>query len=55
MHGLHLSTVENADKILVLENGELCQQGTHHELLKDINNIYYRFVKIRKEVEGWQL
>ena len=30
-----LSTVENADKICVLENGEITQTGTHNELIKE--------------------
>ena len=30
-----LSTVENADKICVLENGEITQAGTHNELIKE--------------------
>ena len=30
-----LSTVEKADKIFVLENGEITQSGTHEELLKE--------------------
>ncbi len=29
-----LSTVENADRIIVLEGGEILEQGTHSELLK---------------------
>ena len=30
-----LSTVEKADKICVLENGEITQSGTHNELIKE--------------------
>ena len=29
-----ISTIKNADKILVLDNGSVIEQGTHHELLK---------------------
>ncbi|XP_071945234.1 ABC-type oligopeptide transporter ABCB9-like [Antedon mediterranea] len=29
-----LSTVENADKIIVMENGKVAEQGTHNQLLK---------------------
>jgi len=27
-----LSTIWNADKIVVLEKGEICEEGTHEEL-----------------------
>jgi ABC-type multidrug transport system fused ATPase/permease subunit len=30
-----LSTILAADKILVLDQGKLIQQGNHHQLLKD--------------------
>ncbi|MBK7105322.1 MAG: ABC transporter ATP-binding protein [Ignavibacteriae bacterium] len=39
-----ISTVKNADKIIVLQNGEIVEQGTHDELVKldgiyaDLNN-----------------
>ncbi len=29
-----LSTIQKMDRIIVLENGQIAQQGTHHELLK---------------------
>lgn len=35
-----LSTVKNADKIVVLENGKVVEQGNHEELLKS-NGRYY--------------
>ena len=28
-----ISTIQNADRILVLEDGALAEQGSHHELL----------------------
>ena len=34
-----LSTIEHADKIIVLDHGELIEQGTHHELMK-MKNLY---------------
>jgi ATP-binding cassette subfamily B protein len=35
-----LSTVQNADKIIILERGEIREQGTHEELLKN-KKLYY--------------
>jgi len=35
-----LSTVQNADKIIILENGEIKEQGTHSELLKNKSSYY---------------
>jgi ATP-binding cassette subfamily B protein len=34
-----LSTVIDADKIIVLENGKIAEQGTHKELLQK-NGLY---------------
>ena len=38
-----LSTLRNADRLLVLENGELAESGTHAELLEK-QGIYYKLV-----------
>lgn len=34
-----ISTIKNADKILIMDNGEIIEQGTHNELLS-LNGIY---------------
>jgi ABC-type multidrug transport system ATPase subunit len=39
-----LSTILNADKIIVLQNGVIKEQGTHKELL-EINNIYAELIR----------
>jgi len=45
-----LSTVVNADQILVLEQGRLVQQGTHQELIKDAEGAYYQLIKNQLEL-----
>lgn len=40
-----LSTVKRADKILVLQDGEVVQVGTHQELYQNENGIYHKLVE----------
>lgn len=44
-----LSTVKNADKIIVLEKGRVVEQGTHKELSK-LKGAYYTLVKNQLEL-----
>jgi len=44
-----LSTVKNADQIVVLEKGEIIEQGTHEELTKHRGS-YYELVKNQLEL-----
>lgn len=44
-----LSTVRNADRILVLENGEIVEQGNHETLTK-LKGKYYELVKNQLEL-----
>lgn len=37
-----LSSCKFCDKIIVLDKGHLIQIGSHEELIKDINNVYYK-------------
>jgi len=49
-----LNTIQNADQILVINNGQISQHGTHEELMKQ-PGIYQDFVNIRKNAAGWSL
>lgn len=49
-----LATIENADQILVLDDGHIVQKGTHRQLIRQ-EGIYQRFVKIRELAEGWSI
>ena len=49
-----LKTVRNADKILVIDNGEIVQNGTHDELMKQ-DNIYKKFINARELAVGWKI
>ncbi|TPO08203.1 ABC transporter ATP-binding protein [Mesorhizobium sp. B1-1-5] len=42
-----LSTVVNADRIIVLEEGRLVEEGTHATLMADPHSIYARFHRIQ--------
>lgn len=43
-----LSTVRNADEIIVLNKGEIAERGTHEELLQIENGIYNRLVRMQE-------
>lgn len=45
-----LSTVKNADNIIVLKNGEVIEQGTHRELV-DTKGSYFNLVKNQLELD----
>lgn len=49
-----LSTVRNADTIVVLSEGKIMQQGTHEALIKQ-KGIYSEFIEVRKKAIGWNL
>ena len=49
-----LATIENADQILVIDNGTVAQRGTHKQLLGQ-EGTYREFIRIREEAEGWQI
>lgn len=49
-----LKTVRNADRILVLDQGRIVQQGRHEELIQQ-EGIYKRFVESRELAASWKL
>ncbi|MBP3602888.1 MAG: ABC transporter ATP-binding protein [Lachnospiraceae bacterium] len=49
-----LKTVRNADQILVVDKGQIVQQGNHKELMKH-DGIYKRFVNAREIAGSWKL
>ena len=47
-----LRTVENADKIIVLNKGMIAETGTHAELMQK-NGIYREMYRLQRESEQW--
>ena len=45
-----LSTLKNSDRILVLDEGRIAEQGTHEELMLINNGIYRKLVRIQTEL-----
>ena len=42
-----MSTVKNADKIVVVNNGQVVELGTHNELMAQ-GGIYYKLYNVKK-------
>lgn len=49
-----LKTIQDADQILVFNQGRLVEQGTHEQLLKE-KKLYARLWDIQQQVQGWSL
>ena len=49
-----MRTIENADKIVVLDGGVVAESGTHDELMKKAG-LYARLVKLQTESAEWKL
>lgn len=47
-----LSTLQNADRLVVLEEGEIAERGTHEELLENPQGIYRNLVEIQDLLSG---
>ncbi|MEM6735163.1 MAG: ABC transporter ATP-binding protein [Bacteroidota bacterium] len=49
-----LQTIRSADKIIVLENGKIKEEGNHEQLIK-IDGLYASFWKTQQQTTGWKL
>lgn len=49
-----LATIEQADQILVVDDGQIIQRGIHKELVA-VPGKYKDFVDIRSQSEGWKI
>ena len=49
-----LATIEQADQILVVDDGRIVQKGTHDELIQQPGK-YLDFIRIREQAEGWSI
>ena len=47
-----LNTVQNADQILVVEDGRIAERGTHKELMAS-EGLYHSMVTKRSEIRGF--
>jgi ABC-type multidrug transport system fused ATPase/permease subunit len=45
-----LSTLKNADRIFVIDEGRIVEQGTHEELMAIEKGIYHKLVRIQTEL-----
>lgn len=48
-----LETIRKADRIIVLDKGEIVQEGTHNELINQ-DGIYNSFISIRERANTWK-
>lgn len=49
-----LKTIRDADRIIVLDNGSIREEGTHDELVRS-NGLYSRLWHIQESTSGWKL
>ena len=49
-----LKTVRHADQIVVVDQGQIVQKGTHEELMRQ-EGIYRRFVNSREQAVSWKI
>ena len=47
-----LSTLRRADRLVILDKGELIEEGTHHELARKEDGLYARLVRMQAEAQS---
>jgi ABC-type dipeptide/oligopeptide/nickel transport system ATPase component len=47
-----LATVRKADRIFVLQNGKILEEGSHLDLLEEENGLYSKLVRLQFEMSG---
>ena len=47
-----LTTIQNADRILVLSGGRIVEEGSHQELLKKQGNYYQLYMSVQGQQES---
>ena len=49
-----LSTIKNADQILVIDAGRIIQKGAHQKLVEE-EGLYHDFWRRRQKARGWKI
>ena len=49
-----LKTIKDADRIIVLDNGRIKEEGTHDELVQK-EGLYAHLWNIQESISGWKL
>ncbi len=49
-----IRNIVNADKIIVLDNGHIIEQGTHEKLMQS-KGLYEKMYKLQEQVANWQI
>ena len=50
----HLRTIQNADKIIVFNRGEIVEMGKHHQLMQN-NGLYRGLWNAQERAKEWRI